>query len=465
MGESGNKYLVLFVTTMASFISSLNMTAVNVAIPAIGNEFGMSAAMLGWVAIAIGLVNASIVIPFGRLADLYGRMKILKIGLILSTVTYFLCTIVPSGNLFIVIRGMQGIGVAMITGTSMSIVSLVFPDEKRGRALGIIITAAYFGRASGPPLGGFLTAYFGWRGVFYLFSAVSLALIVLASWKVKRDWVEAKGQHYDKIGAVLIAISIALVMYGFPKVPSTPAIGFIVLGLIGLVAFFRWEIHITEPILNVTLLKSNRVFILSILACLMNYALLGAFALLSNLYMQYVKGWSPQFAGIVLLAYTLIMALVANLGGQLSDKFSPQKVATIGLVLNGTSAVFFATHNQTTSLFLIVSSLVLIGVGQGIFAVPNTKLVIGAVGRDAVSVATATLGATRTIGSGFGAGIAIVLFKVYMGDARIAAENLAQFLSSMRMTFIIVAVLCTVGIICEVVGSTQPAETRLRSLK
>jgi MFS family permease len=261
MDEPVNRNLVLAIAAVASFVGALNLTAVNVAIPSIGNEFGMNAATMGWVSNTFGLVQAAIIIPIGRLADLYGRLKVLKIGMLISAVAFFLCTIAPTGSMFLALRGLQGFGAAMTMGTGLAIVTLVFPLHERGRAIGDVMTAVYIGVAAGPSMGGVLTSQFGWRSIFWSFAVISLSLAFVLYWKIKRDWAEARGQHFDWPGAVLLVIATALVMYGFSELPSSRAIGLIVAGLAGLMGFVGWTKRTASPILNVNLMKSNKTLI------------------------------------------------------------------------------------------------------------------------------------------------------------------------------------------------------------
>ena len=186
MAEAVNKNVVLVIAVLASFVSSINVTAINVALPSIGNEFGLSAPMLGWMANAYILAQAALLVPFGRLADLFGRLRIFKIGLLISVATFSLCMIVQSGSMLLVLRVFQGVGAAMVAGTGMALVTLVFPTNERGRALGVTVAGVYVGMAFGPSIGGVLTSQFGWRSIFITFAIISLVLVVMVKQKVPR---------------------------------------------------------------------------------------------------------------------------------------------------------------------------------------------------------------------------------------------------------------------------------------
>ena len=192
--ENGlTKRITLFVVTLAAFLTPFDGSSVNIALPSIGKEFSMDAISLGWVATAYLLASAMFLVPFGRVADIYGRKKIFTIGILIFTAASFSMVLCRSGTMLICLRILQGFGSAMIFGTGVALLTSVFPAQERGKALGINVAAVYLGLSVGPFLGGLLTLHFGWRSIFLVNVPLGLTAIALVSFKLKEEWAEAEG--------------------------------------------------------------------------------------------------------------------------------------------------------------------------------------------------------------------------------------------------------------------------------
>ena len=187
---SAGKRIVLLIGVLAGFITPFDGSAVNIALPAMGAEFHMDAISLSWIATAYFLAAAIFLVPFGRIADIYGRKRIFLYGIAIFTAASFIITMVPTTNLLIAVRIVQGFGGALIYGTSIAILTSVFPRRERGKVLGIYITAVYFGLTLGPFLGGVLTQYFGWRSIFFVNVPIGILACILILWKLDGEWAE-----------------------------------------------------------------------------------------------------------------------------------------------------------------------------------------------------------------------------------------------------------------------------------
>ena len=167
-GNSTSKGAVLLVTTMASFVFPFMASAVNIALPSLGKEFSLDAVTLGWIATAYLLSSAALLVPFGRIADIYGRKRIFACGIGIFTFSSLLSGLANSATMLIAWRVLQGIGGAMLAGTAVALLTTVFPANERGKVLGTIVAAAYLGLSLGPVLGGVLTQHLGWRSIFLI---------------------------------------------------------------------------------------------------------------------------------------------------------------------------------------------------------------------------------------------------------------------------------------------------------
>lgn len=288
-----DKKTVLLIATLSSFLTPFMGSAINIALPAIGQEFAMDAVSLGWVATSYLLAASMTLVPFGRIADIYGRKKIFTGGILIFTVSSILSAISTSAIMLIAFRALQGIGSAMIFGTGIAILISVFPIGERGRALGINLAAVYLGLSLGPVLGGFLTEHFGWRSIFL--ANVPLALIIIAAvfWKLKGEWAEAKGEKFDLGGSIIYSLALFAILYGLTLLPALSGVWVIIIGILGILAFIRWETKVASPVLHMSLFKNNIVFAFSNLAALINYSATFAVAFLLSLYLQYTKRAQP----------------------------------------------------------------------------------------------------------------------------------------------------------------------------
>ncbi|HOT12064.1 MAG TPA: MFS transporter, partial [Polyangiaceae bacterium] len=214
MTETQLKRSVLWVTIFASFLTPFMGSAVNLALPAISEDFHLNAVSLNWVISSYMLTTSIFLLPAGRAGDILGRRKVFSIGVMIFTLSMVALTLSTHFAWLIGARIVQGIGGAMMFGTNMAILTSVFPPGERGKAMGINVTAVYTGLASGPFLGGVLTRYLGWRSIFAVLVPLGIVSWILLQTKVKQEWAEAKGERFDWLGAILYGLSIASLMYG-----------------------------------------------------------------------------------------------------------------------------------------------------------------------------------------------------------------------------------------------------------
>jgi EmrB/QacA subfamily drug resistance transporter len=441
-----DKKAALLVSTAASFMTPFMASTVNIALPSIGRTFVMDAIALSWVATAYLLAAAMFLVPFGRLADIYGRKRIFIYGVIAYTVVSLLSAAAPSGTFLILVRGLQGVAGAMIFGTGVAILTSVYPVSERGRVLGINVAAVYVGLSVGPFAGGFLTQHLGWRSVFVANALLGGFIIPLVLWRLRGEWAEARGERFDIPGSILYSISLIVIMYGFSTLPAIQGMWTILLGVSALVAFVLWELRVKNPLLDISLFRHNTVFAFSNMAALINYSATSAVTFLLSIYLQYIKGLNPQTAGFILISQPVVMALFSPLAGRLSDRIEPRVVASLGMTFIVIGLALFAFFGGETSLLMVTINLVLLGFGFALFSSPNTNAVMSAVEKRWYGVAAATLATMRLTGQMLSMGIVMLIIAVTMGRVAITPEYYPEFLKGMKASFIIFSALCVVGI-------------------
>ena len=222
-------------------------------------------------------------------------------------------------------------------------------------------------------------------------------------------------------------------------------------GIFGILMFIKWEGNVKSPVFQVSLLLKNKVFAFSNLAALINYSATFAIAFLLSLYLQYIKGFNPQKAGIILVAQPFMQSLFSPLAGKLSDKFEPRIIASIGMGLTVTGLIPLIFLNTTTSVPFIVADLLLLGFGFALFSSPNTNAIMSAVNKRYYGIGAATLSTMRLIGMTFSMGITMLIFSLFLGKLGIVPEYYPLFLRSIKTIFIICAFLCLGGTFASLV--------------
>ena len=445
-----SKGVVLLIAIMASFLTPFTASSVNIALPSIGTQLSLSAVTLSWVATIYLLAAAMFLVPFGRIADISGRKRIFRLGIIIDAAASILCASSHSGAWLIAFRALQGLGGAMIFGTGVAILTSVFPPKERGRALGMNVAATYTGLSVGPLAGGFFTQFFGWRGIFFFNAFLGLVITVVALWKLKGEWAEAKGEKFDLAGAVVYSVALVAIMYGFSMMPALWAVWLIIGGVLGIALFLRWEAAQKHPVLNVGLFKNNTVFVFSNLSALISYSATFAVSFLLSLYLQYIKGFSPAHTGLILIAQPVMMAAFSPVAGNLSDRIEPRIVSSAGMALTTAGLLMLVFVNGDASLGYLLASLAVLGLGFAFFSSPNTNAVMCSVDRKFYGVASGTLGTMRLVGQAFSMGVTLLLFSLYIGRVQITPERYPLFLTSMRVAFIVMTVLCFGGIFASI---------------
>ena len=442
MNENETKTSALLVTTtLSSFLTPLMASGVNIALPSIGNEFRLDAVLLSWVSTSFALTGAVFLVPFGRVADIYGRKIIFQCGMVIFTLSALLLPFSTSVTSLILLRLSQGFGSSMAYSTAVAILTSAFPPGERGKVMGINVAAVYSGLSLGPFIGGFLTQHFGWRSIFIFSLPFCLVVLYYAFWKLKGEWAEAKGEKFDLTGSAIYSIALIAMMYGFTLLPTPLGVWLILIGSLGILAFIKWELKVKSPVLDLNLFR-DRIFAFSNLAALIHYSATFSVAFLLSLYLQYTKGLGPQSAGLILVSQPVVMALFSPFAGRVSDRIEPRIVASIGMGFVMIGVFFFVFLEEKTALPYIIANLILLGFGFAFFSSPNANSVMGSVEKKSLGVASGILSTMRQTGQMFSMGIVTVIFSIYIGRVQITPEYYPLFLKSLKIVFLLSAGLC-----------------------
>lgn len=441
-----NKKLALFVVALGSFMMPFMGSSINVALPSIGKEFSIDAILLNWVTTAYFLASVMFLIPFGKIADIYGRKRIFAYGIVIFTIASLLTALSTSIFLLICFRFLQGIGGAMFFSTGVAIIASVSAPAERGKALGINVAIVFLGRTMGPFLGGMLTQNFGWRSIFYAIIPICLLLLALVFGKLEGEWAEASVKKFNYASSVIYSVSVLVFMYGFTVVPARSSIWLIAAGALCFIYYIWHETKVENPLVDINLFRKNTFFALSNLALLINFSATFAVVFLLSLYLQYIQMLTPQNAGLILISQSIAQGVISPIAGILSDRFAPRNIASIGMGITAVSLFLFAFLNSQTSLLYIIVVLAILGLGIGLFASPNTNAIMGAVDKEYYGVSSATLATMRQTGNLLSMALVMVIFALAIGRVEITPPYYAAFLEATTTAFIIFGIICCGGV-------------------
>jgi len=446
-----DKRAVQLTMALSSFLTPFSGSSFNIALPSIAKEYGLSAIAMSWASLAYLLSSAMFLIPFGKVADMYGRKRVYLYGIGVFTLASGLLAVYPSSSTVVALRALQGLGSAMIFGTGVAILVSVHGPEERGAVLGVNAAMVYVGLSVGPSLGGLLTTNFGWRSIFLVNVGVGLLIIATTLLKVRAEWAEGTGRSFDIRGSAMYSLMLLVLMYGMSMLPKAGAYPYILGGLTLLCVFIYHETRAENPILDVNLFLSNRAFSFSNLAAFINFSATYAVTLLLSMYLQYIKALDAQQAGFLMMASPITQAIISPLAGRLSDRVAPYRIATVGMTVTTLSLLPFIFLGEGTPLVYVAGSLALLGVGLALFSSPNTNAIMGSVDRRFYGVASSTVGTMRLTGQMLSTGVAMTLFAIHLGGSQIVPELYPVLLSSVNTTFTIFFALCIPGIAASLV--------------
>ena len=456
-----SRYAVLAVVCLSASLVPFTGSSINLALPQISGELEIDAVALGWIVTAFLLASAIFQIPFSRVGDMFGRKKVLIAGVILFSLASVACALSSTGTMLVAARFVQGIAGAMLFGVSMAIVTSVFPAHERGKALGINTAFVYFAIASGPFFGGMLTHYWGWRSIFIVTACLGLLALSGIVIFLKEEWADAKGERYDWWGTVIYAIGLSAVIYGSSVLPSVSGFGLIAAGIVLFGVFVYYEKRQAFPVFNMNMFLANRVFRMSSFAALINYAATFAIGFMLSLYLQYIKEFDAQKAGLVLVVQPVVQTIISPLAGKWSDKVSARKIATLGMAIIVVCLLTMLFLTPDTSIVMLIAILTVLGTGFALFSSPNVNVIMGSVEKRYLGMASATTGTMRLTGQSISMGVTMMMTAIFVGKTQITIENHLHFMQCMHYTFGVFLILCMIGVYTSFVTILMPKLIRI----
>ena len=444
-------------TGMGSFLGPFDVSVAAVALPAIGRDLHLTFSGALWIQAGYLLPYALVLIPAGRIADQWGRLRVFRIGMVVFATTSLMVAVSPNIEWMLAWRAIQGGGGAMLAATSTALVTAAFPPSERGRALGLNIMLLYLGLLTGPLIGGLLVDHAGWRWIFLASLPVAATSLLLGL--PLHEGRPAQGRlRLDPAGTLTLGAALASLMVGLTFGPiwgwsSGRVVGLIAGGAVLLVVFLVVEGRTEAPLIDLGMFRRSRIVALGSLAALLNYtAMFGAIALTAVL-LEVVGGYTPTQTGLVMMAQPVVMVALSPVAGHLSDTLGSRALASGGMLILAAGLTILATTPADLPLPHIMIGLAVSGLGMAAFSSPNTSAVMGAVERERLGVAAAVLAMMRTLGQTLSLAILGTLAAAPLGAAGAGVlfgqtdglGHTAAYLDGYRLAMGVGAIIAVVG--------------------
>lgn len=466
--DYSRKWLVMISVAMGSFLSTIDGSIVNVALPILQRELRADFALIQWVVLAYMLVLVTLILSIGRLADMIGKKNIFMSGYVVFTLGSLLCGVSQTAGMLIVFRGFQAIGAAMMMALSLAIITEAFPPEERGKAIGIMGSLVSIGLISGPTIGGLILNSFTWHWIFF----VNLPIGVIGTLMVFRfvpDIRPAGGQRFDIPGALtlfvaLLSLLLAITFGEDAGYTSAPILALFTVAVVFFTAFLSIERRTDQPMMDLSMF-SNGLFSINLITGFLVFISSSGVTLLMPFFLQNVLGYSPTTAGLMLATVPACVGIIAPFAGSLSDRFGSRPLTVVGLGILLAGFVGVTTLDQHTSMWNYILHFIPIGIGTGFFQSPNNSAIMGAAPRHRLGVASGLLSITRTMGQTTGIAVLGALWASLVGSLggdidQATLANAGIQVAALRQTLYVVVALISVAFLLSIWALVQDRKRR-----
>ena len=434
------KWRVLTNTTVATLMSSIDGNIVLISLPTIGRQLpGTNATLLLWILLGYSLLTAVVLLNFGRLSDIFGRVRLYVLGFAIFTGGSALCGLSQTGLELVLFRLVQAVGAGFLFSNSAAIITDAFPLNERGRALGVNQVSIVAGAVSGLVLGGIITSTIGWRWIFFVNVPIGIVATLRAHAGLKELAPPERTARIDWVGNLVFAGGLIILLMGVTlgalgQISDTVAIGMVVVGGALLVAFVWVELHEDSPMLDLALFR-NRQFSASALATLLNALARGAFTFILVFYLQGPPRYlSPFDAGLYLVPVSASMAACGPVSGWLSDRFGPRPFLLSGLLVSAGGFLWLSTIGPSATFVQLAGPLILVGSGMGLFAAPNRAALMTAVPPHRRGVASGIGVTLVNTGATISLGVTLVIMTSVVSRPQIQAIFLGTAVAGVPFT-------------------------------
>ncbi len=450
------RWLILFTVLSATFMATLDGSIVNVALPDMSAKLNVSMAGIEWVVTSFLITIAATILIFGRLGDIKGKTKVFRFGVVFFTLGSLLCGFTNSLPVLVAARVIQAIGAAATMATNQGIITQVFPQNERGKALGVLGTFVALGAMAGPPIGGMIVSAMSWKYIFLINVPIGIVVFILTI-KIFPKSNTMLNEKLDVKGAFLFTVATILL---FGAIVQGQTIGYnnpimisaFVIAIIAFIVFIRIEGQMELPLLQLKIFK-NSLFSISIICAFISFVAISASNIILPFYFQDSLKLSPASTGFFMMVSPIVLAVVAPFSGYLSDKVGSEILTLIGLVLTSLGLLLISTLNETSSIIMLMMYIVIMTIGNGMFQSPNNSLIMSTVPKDKLGIAGSVNALTRNLGFVMGTSLATLLlynrmsYKIGYRVIDYIKGRDDVFIYGMRCVYASAAVMCVVGVL------------------
>jgi EmrB/QacA subfamily drug resistance transporter len=470
LAEENRKWWTLVSVAFALFMIMLDNTVVNVALPSIRRDLGISLSSLEWVVSGYALSFAVLMLTGGKLADMFGRRRIFIIGLLVFALASLACGLATGAAFLIVARVVQGVGAAFMLPATLSIITATFPPKERGTALGIWAGVSAVALAIGPLVGGLIAEHIGWNWIFYINVPVGLLGIVAALVVIRESKDMSHEQRLDAPGLIASGVAFFAVVFALIESSrygwgSATILGLFALAVVAIVMFVAVESRQRLPMFDLGLFRNGTFVGANIVALLVTLAMFGVFFFIS-LYMQNVRGYSAVEAGATFLPMTLLIIFLAPVAGRFSDRLGSRGLMSGGMTLTAVSLLLFARLEPHSSFWVIFPALIVGGAGMALVMTPMTAAAMSAVPINKAGVGSGMLNTFRQVGGALGIAVmGAILSNRQTAQLHAGATRVEAFMSGLHEALYVgaavafgAALVAAALIRSHAVGDTSPRE-------
>jgi len=474
--EEKGKWLVLTVIVIKMIMDGLDGSMLNIALPSIGQNLGISTGSVIWIVSAYTITTSTTVLFFGRFGDILGKTRFYLIGIAIYALSTLFSGTATSLGALVVARIIQAIGASCTMANSQGIITMTFPAHQRGRALGIYGGAISIGTLAGPTLGGLIVSYMSWRYIFLLKVPIAIVALILGFKYFPKDRPEKK-EKMDYPGMFLYAIAIVPLLFSLQNgyaagYTSLQFLGGIALAVVAFSAFFAIQRRKEMPLLDLTIFK-NPLYSISVLtACILSFT--NSFRnIIIPFYMQGVLNTPPNIAGLYMSISPIIVLIVTPISGILSDKIGGERLGIIGQIINCAGLLLMTTLTKESPIIQMVIFFCIINFGTAFFQAPNNTLIMSSLPKDKLGIGGSTSMAIRN--TGMSIGTAFTTAVLYGGMSNVLGYRVDDyvqgqgmddaFMYGMRNSYLIASIVCIVGIVVSIMRIVMVNKTKKAALE
>ena len=431
------RWLIFFAVVMTTFINCMDMSSINVALPSIADELHVTMSGVEWVVTAYTLVIICFILLFGKLGDTLGKDKIFKFGILVFLAGLCICFFAHTYTMLLIGRIVEGVGAAATSANSQGIIVQTFPAHERGKALGISGSSVALGTMVGPSIGGLIVQHFSWNMIFGMSIPLTVICFMLCV-KYLPDMSSGRSEKVDS-GGVLLFMVMILCVYGGVKLLQNGASYYLYCAMLLVIAvafgavFVRWEQRHDNAMIHLDIFK-NKLYTVSVFCAFISFLAISGHNFIQPFYLQKVQMLSAAQTGMLMMAYSITMFVVAPFSGQLSDKIGSEILCFIGLCTVSVALFVLSTLGIGSPLWIFLIGSIMMSFGMAMFQSPNTSLIMSTVGPKLTGIAGSINGLARNLGSVFGISLSTVLLYNIMSSQ--LGFNVTDFVEGQELAFV-----------------------------